>query len=190
MRAATAADAADPSNTLGSAAMDFAKILSGLDTDAIAEVVQLVIANRDVIARLGELPEVFEQFSDSLAGAGREAKEAAVALVGADGSRGARGVLDAASTSLTGVVATFGKGLDLLDDTARAAHKVPLMDAPASSMEGAAAEMRASTERLGDLADSLASMADILATVGTALAKVGAHLDDTSTQARGFLSVS
>ena len=75
--------------------MDFGKILGSVDADDTADVVRLVVENREVISRLGQLPELIEQFSQSLAGAGAEAKEAAVALVGSGSTPGAHGFLAA-----------------------------------------------------------------------------------------------
>lgn len=168
--------------------MNFGRILDGLDADDIADVVRLVVENREVIARLGQLPELFDQFSDSLAGAGTEAKEAAVALLGGEGSTGARGVLEDASRELAGVVESFTKGIGLIQDTAVAAHKVPLMDGPADRLEGAAREMGESTALLSQLAASMDSIAELLGKVGAALDRAGDHLGDTSSQARGFLA--
>lgn len=169
-------------------AMGFGKIFGSVDADDIADVVRLVVENREVISRLGQLPELFEQFSQSLAGAGAEAKQAAVALVGGDGAPGARGVLENASRDLAGVVESLNRGIGLIHDTSVAAHKVPLMDGPADTLEGAAREMLESTALLGHLAASMDSIADVLGAVGAALDKVGDHLGDTSTEARGFLA--
>lgn len=169
-------------------AMDLGKISGSVDADDIAAVVRLVVENREVISRLGQLPELFEQFSQSLAGAGSEAKQASFALLGGPDSPGARGVLEEASRDLAGVVASLTKGIGLIHDTSVAAHRVPLMDGPADKLEGAAREMLESTELLGRLAASMASIADVLGVVGAALDKVGDHLGDTSTEARGFLA--
>lgn len=168
--------------------MDFGKILGGVDSDDIADVVRLVVENKEVIAQLGQLPELFGKLSDSLAGAGAEAKDAAVALVGADGSAGAKGVLENASVALTGIVASLGRGIDLLADTASATHKVPMMDGPADKLDGAVKQLAESNTLLSQLATSMDSIADVLAAVGAALDKVGDHLVDTSTEARGFLT--
>lgn len=168
--------------------MDFGKIFSSVDANDIADVVKLVVENRDVIARLGQLPELLDQFSHSLGGAGTEAKQAALALVGEDGKTGARGILEQTSTALAGIATSLGKGIELINDTAAAAHKVPLMDGPASKLEGAAREMSDSTELLTQLAASMDSIAEVLASVGSALDKVGGYLTDTSTQARGFMA--
>ena len=159
-----------------------------MDSNDIADVVRLVVDNKEVIAQLGQLPELFGKLSDSLAGAGAEAKDAAVALVGGNGAVGAKGVLENASVALTGIVASFAQGIDLLADTAAATHKVPMMDGPADKLEGAVKQLADSNALLGQLATSMDSIADVLAAVGAALDKVGDHLTDTSTQARGFLA--
>ena len=153
-------------------AMDFGKIFSSVDADDIADVVKLVVENREVIARLGQL----------------EAKQAAVALVGTDGKAGARGILEQTSSALAGIATSLTKGIELINDTAAATHKVPLMDGPATKLEGAARELGESTELLTQLAASMDSIADVLASVGGALDKVGGYLTDTSTQARGFMA--
>lgn len=169
-------------------AMDFGKIFSSVDADDIADVVKLVVENREVIARLGQLPELLDQLGDSLGGAGSEAKQAAVALVGTDGKAGARGILEQTSSALAGIATSLTKGIELINDTAAATHKVPLMDGPATKLEGAARELSESTELLTQLATSMDSIADVLASVGGALDKVGGYLTDTSTQARGFMA--
>ena len=65
--------------------MDLGNLLGGIDTDAIADVVKVVVDNRAMIEQLGRLPELFGRFADNLQGAGQEAGSAALALVGADG---------------------------------------------------------------------------------------------------------
>ncbi len=170
-------------------AMDFGKLFGGIDAGDLAQVVQVVIDNKDVIDNLHRLPELFGKIAASLDGAGQEAKAAASALVGPDGSSGARGALASASTALAGIAASLGKGIDLVDAAATSAHKVPLMDGPADSLAGAASSLRDSTNLLGELASSMTGIAEVLAQVGAALDKVGDHLSDTGSQAHGFRAV-
>lgn len=168
--------------------MDFGKLLNGLDADSIADVVQLVIDNREVIGNLGRLPELFDSISTSLAAAGAEAEHAAIALIGDTGESGARGTLVAAAAALGDIVDAFDKGANLVADTAKSAARVPLMDGPAGHLGDAAAQLSSANARLRDLATSMDSIADVLAAVGAALGKVGSHLTDTGGQARGFMA--
>ncbi len=168
--------------------MDFGKIFGGLDADHVADVVQLVLDNRAVIANLGRLPEFFAGISTSLAVAGAEARQASIALIGPSGDAGAQGTLVTAAAALADIAQTLDKGADLVGQTAHGAAKVPLMDGPAGHLADAAAELTSANARMRELATSMTSMAEVLATVGAALGRVGAALDDTSGQARGFMA--
>ncbi len=170
--------------------MDLGNLLGGIDTDAIADVVKVVVDNRAMIEQLGRLPELFGQFADSLDGAGHEAGVAALALVGADGESGARGALASAATALAGIVTTLDSGIARIADTAEGAAKVPLMGGPAAHLAEAARDMGESTAQLGTLAASMGAIAAVLDEVASALRNVGGHLTDTGAQARGFVSTT
>jgi len=170
--------------------MDLGNLWGGVDADAIADVVKVVIDNRGMIEQLGRLPELFGQFADSLEGAGKEAGSAALALVGNDGESGARGALASAASALAGIVATLDSGIARIADTAEGAAKVPLMGGPAAHLAEAARDMGESTAQLGTLAGSMSAIAQVLDEVASALRNVGGHLTDTGAQARGFVSPS
>ncbi|CCI52845.1 hypothetical protein [Nostocoides jenkinsii] len=168
--------------------MNLADLFGNLDTSQLADVVEVVAKNRDVIANLGKLPEFIGSLSTSMNGAGQEAKGAAVALIGNDGATGAKGALCGAAGALNEIVDSLTKGIAMIASAAEAAHKVPLMDGPASRLEEASREMSRSTSALGELAQSMATIAGVLGSVAGALDRVGDHLVDTGTQARGFLA--
>lgn len=170
--------------------MDLGNLFGGINAQQIEKVIDLVTNNQDALQALGRLPEFFEKFADALEGAGEQAKEAAVALVGADGATGARGTLHSSSQALTQIVGSLGKGVDMIASAATSAAKVPLMDGPAQHFADAAAQMGETTNSLGELARSMEAIARTLDSVGQALAKLGAHLDDSGSQARGFLDAS
>lgn len=170
--------------------MDLSGLFGNVDTSQLVDVIEVVVRNRDVIDKLGRLPEFLDRLGDSLAGAGTEAKSAAVALVGQDGSSGAKGALGGAAHALSEIADSLSKGAGLLTAAADAAHKVPLMDRPADRIGEAATELGQSTSALGELATSLAGIVAVLDSVAHALDRVGDHLVDTSGQARGFLASS
>lgn len=165
-------------------------LLGGLDGDKIAEVVNLVIANRAAIEQLAKLPEFIGGLAGHLDGAGEQAVTAAHALVGDDGASGARGALASASTALAGIASTLGDGVARIADTAESASHVPLMGGAAGHLADAAQQMGESTSQLSALAASMGQIADVLDEVANALANVGQHLRDTGSQARGFLATS
>jgi len=158
--------------------MDIGKLLGGIDADKLQSVVKLA----------KDLPAFFEKISDGLSAAGEQARAASVALVGDDGDSGVRGTLGDSSEALKEIVASLTKGVGLIGDAAESAAKVPLMDGPAKRFAEAASELGDTTGKLGDLAAGMASIADTLTAVGKALASLGDHLDDTGSQARGFVS--
>lgn len=168
--------------------MDLGQLLGGLDADRIGELVDLLTKNRDTLDQVGRLPDFFEKFAGALGAAGEQAREASYALVGEDGGSGMRATLGDSAEALSDISGSLGKGVSLLKEAAESAAKVPLMDGPAARFAGAAEELGATTGRLGDLATSLGAIAETLEKVGAALGRLGDHLDDSGTQARGFLS--
>ena len=168
--------------------MDLGNLLGGFDTDQVKDVVELVVRNRDVLERLGDLPELFERFGEGLDGAADQARAAGVALVGDDGEGGVRGTLDVAAAALKQIAGSLGKGASLLGDAADGVGKVPLMDTPAKRFASAAKELDSSTGTLGDLSEAMSTIAATLEDVGRALNGLGDSLADSGGQARGFLS--
>ena len=168
--------------------MDLGSIFGGIDAGDVQDVLKLVTDNKELIAQLGRLPELLTGLAQGLQSAGSEAGNAAVALVGDDGASGARGALSGAATSLTSIVASLGKGIDLVEQAAAAAAKVPLMDGPAQSLAGAAKELNGANASLGELAGSMATIAEVLGTVGAALKALGGYLDDSGAQAHAFVA--
>jgi len=176
--------------------MDLGKLLGALDGDDVKEVVELVHKNRAMLEQLGRLPELFASFGEGLESAADQARAAGIALVGRDGaggtagdgeSGGVRGLLLEVAESMGRIGGSLGKGVWLIGDAAEAIGKVPLMDAPAKRLGGAADELGSATDSVKELAASMETIAEALTKVGAALAKLGDHLSESGGEARGFL---
>lgn len=167
--------------------MDLGKLFGALDGDDLEDALELVRKNRGLLEQLGRLPDLFATFAEGLDQAGGQARAAGIALVGEAGDAGVRGRLVQVAESMADLAGSLGKGVGLIDDAATGIGKVPLMDAPATRLSGAAGELGSATGNVQDLAESMGVIADALAQVGEALARLGDHLTDSGNQARGFL---
>jgi methyl-accepting chemotaxis protein len=100
-----------------------------------------------------------------------------------------RKTLNEASEALSAIVSSVSLGAQRLADAAESAAKIPLMDGPAERLASAAEEMGSTTAKVGDLATAMDTIGATLAQVGAALAKLGDYLDESGSQARGFVDL-
>jgi methyl-accepting chemotaxis protein len=170
--------------------MDFGNLLGDLDLDQVKDGIALITEHKDALAQLGKLPDYLHKVAEGLSGAGEQARTAAFALVGDDGDAGVRKTLSEASEALSAIVSSVSLGAQRLADAAESAAKIPLMDGPAERLASAAEEMGTTTEKVGDLATAMDTIGATLAQVGAALAKLGDYLDESGSQARGFVELA
>ena len=189
-------------------AMDFGKLLGGLDMDEVGKAVTFVMENQDDFGRiieqfknmpdgvtgfLHQLPELLHTVGNGLAEAGEQAAHAGLSLIGPDGGGGARGALSNGAGIMADTKEELSKAAGLLAGFAGELNEIDilgnkLLAGPARSLSEGARTVTGVAGNLDLISGSMREISDILQTVGQALNGLGTKLSDSGTHVASLMN--